>query len=57
MTRQSFCVVSNAPGLMLGVGERCVTTPKTAHDKLILVDGVSLFEGRFLKNIVYKYSL
>lgn len=51
MTRQSFCVVSNAPGLMLGVGERCVTTPKTAHDKLILVDGVSLFEGRYLKNI------
>ena len=41
MTRQSFCVVCNAPpgSWVLGVGERCVTAPETAHDKLILVDG------------------
>lgn len=42
MTRQSSCVVCNAPpgSRVLGVGERCVTTPETAHDKFILVDGV-----------------
>ena len=34
---------------MLRKGERCVTTPETAYDKLILVDGVSvsLLHSRF----------
>ena len=44
MTGQSFCVVSNAPlgSRVLRTVERCVTTPETAYDKLILVDGVSV---------------